>query len=824
MGLNGAFLTGDLFNLFVFFEVLLAASYGLRPARIGHARASRRACTTSSINLAASLLFLIGVSLIYGVTGTLNMADLATRIPAHLRREPGAAGGRRGHPRHRLPGQGGRCGRCASGCPATYAAAAAAGRRHVCDHDQGRRLCRAAPVAAAVRRGRPARRRSSAADWLLVGGMVTIAFGVIGVLASQDWRGLPASSVLVSSGTLLAAIGMATGRRHRWGAVLPGQLDARDRRLLPADRTRRTGPRAGRRRARRHARSLGRGGRTTTWRREVGIAIPGTMAILGAASSAARCCSPACRRCPASSPSSRCSPPSLNPAGHGATAGIPASAWALLGAPDPVRPGGAHRHDARRHPHASGRRSTRTVPRVRVIEIAPVVVLLLATRDLTVQAGPVMRYMRGDGAAPCTRRALHRERPAARRRITAPRRAAHETRLLPFPLLTAALLAHVAAAQPRSRSARSCSAASCARRRLGDDARCEPAEATDPAAAARSCALALLGLWSTSCAPTSPSPGSILGPGSRERTSGFVIIPLDLRDPLRAWRCWPASSPATPGTLWVEFDPATGMLMIHVLDLIDETRVDRDHQEPLRTPAAGDLRMSATILTWSLAVAQIVSGACHGMRRLSACSAGRGRRTGSLGLDALYVNAMLLVLTFGIRTGSTLLFRGRAGHRPARLRRHAGARQVPHARRGDRMTSRSGSAGLGRAADRVASAARPRPDPDRGRSACCGSELLRARPRPHPRDDARHRLRSDRVHDSTSRSCSPGLWCMRFSSPFSYGDHAGHLDGAGAGGIASGPVGGKSAPGGQFCGCERFGRQGPRRQSPSNQREKRRWS
>ncbi|MET0292661.1 MAG: proton-conducting transporter membrane subunit, partial [Steroidobacteraceae bacterium] len=81
MGLNGAFLTGDLFSLFVFFEVLLAASYGLLLKRASEPQV-RLGFHYITINLAASLLFLIGVALIYGVTGTLNMADLAGRAAA----------------------------------------------------------------------------------------------------------------------------------------------------------------------------------------------------------------------------------------------------------------------------------------------------------------------------------------------------------------------------------------------------------------------------------------------------------------------------------------------------------------------------------------------------------------------------------------------------------------------------------------------------------------------------------------------------------------------------------------------------------------------
>jgi multicomponent K+:H+ antiporter subunit D len=81
MGLNGAFVTGDLFNLFVFFEVLLVASYALMLHGQGRERL-RVGVHYVVLNLAASALFLIGVSLVYAMTGTLNLADLALRVPA----------------------------------------------------------------------------------------------------------------------------------------------------------------------------------------------------------------------------------------------------------------------------------------------------------------------------------------------------------------------------------------------------------------------------------------------------------------------------------------------------------------------------------------------------------------------------------------------------------------------------------------------------------------------------------------------------------------------------------------------------------------------
>lgn len=80
MGICGAFLTGDLFNLFVFFEVLLLASYVL----LLHGQGSTRfkiGVHYVVINLLASALFLVGLALIYGNVGSLNMVDVARLMP-----------------------------------------------------------------------------------------------------------------------------------------------------------------------------------------------------------------------------------------------------------------------------------------------------------------------------------------------------------------------------------------------------------------------------------------------------------------------------------------------------------------------------------------------------------------------------------------------------------------------------------------------------------------------------------------------------------------------------------------------------------------------
>ena len=239
MGINGAFLTGDLFNLFVFFEVLLAASYGLALHGSGSARVMA-GLHYIVVNLAASLLFLIGVSLIYGVAGTLNMADLAARIPA-IRAEDRAL----------LEAGAGILG---------IAFLVKAGMWPLCFWLPGTYAAAAPPVASIfailtkvgvyiVLRlwlllfGDEAGASAQfGGEWLLLGGMATVAFGAIGSLASQDMARLAAFSVLVSSGTVLAAIGMGQVGVTGGALFYLDQFDARAGRILPFDRTRRARP------------------------------------------------------------------------------------------------------------------------------------------------------------------------------------------------------------------------------------------------------------------------------------------------------------------------------------------------------------------------------------------------------------------------------------------------------------------------------------------------------------------------------------------------------------------------------------------------------
>ncbi|TYT27625.1 monovalent cation/H+ antiporter subunit D [Luteimonas viscosa] len=78
-GLNGAFLTGDVFNLFVFFEVLLISSYGLLLSG-GRGERMKAGMHYVVFNIVASTLFLVALALVYGLLGSLNMAELAVRI------------------------------------------------------------------------------------------------------------------------------------------------------------------------------------------------------------------------------------------------------------------------------------------------------------------------------------------------------------------------------------------------------------------------------------------------------------------------------------------------------------------------------------------------------------------------------------------------------------------------------------------------------------------------------------------------------------------------------------------------------------------------
>ncbi|MGM0562587.1 MAG: monovalent cation/H+ antiporter subunit D [Pseudomonadota bacterium] len=205
MGINGAFLTGDLFNLFVFFEVLLIASYGLMLHGSGATRL-KAGMQYVVVNLMGSSLFLVAMALLYGVTGTLNMADLALRV-----------------------------GQVESGnlalvqvgallllmvfaikaalvplhfwLPATYAAAAApvAALFAIMTKVGGYSILRVYTLIFGEHAGDIA---WIAQDWIMPAALVTLVVGMFGVMAGRSLRDLICFSVIGSMGTLMVAFAL----------------------------------------------------------------------------------------------------------------------------------------------------------------------------------------------------------------------------------------------------------------------------------------------------------------------------------------------------------------------------------------------------------------------------------------------------------------------------------------------------------------------------------------------------------------------------------------------------------------------------------------
>ncbi len=157
LGLNGAFLTGDLFNLFVFFEILLLASYGLLLHGGGAARV-RAGLHFVVLNLVGSTLFLFAAGALYGVTGHAQHGGPGGEDRRDAARESGAGPRGRAAPARGLRAQG------RAHPPASLAAGGLfrdlrAGRGALRHHDQGRRLLPAAGRHPDLRRrGRTARR------------------------------------------------------------------------------------------------------------------------------------------------------------------------------------------------------------------------------------------------------------------------------------------------------------------------------------------------------------------------------------------------------------------------------------------------------------------------------------------------------------------------------------------------------------------------------------------------------------------------------------------------------------------------------------------
>ncbi|WP_256588844.1 monovalent cation/H+ antiporter subunit D, partial [Pseudomonas sp. HMWF021] len=215
MGLYGAFLTADLFNLFVFFEVLLAASYGLLLHGSGRARVSS-GLHYISINLLASSLFLIGAALIYGVTGTLNMADLALKIPLVPEADRGLLHAGAGILAVAFLAKAGMWPLNFWLVPAYSSASAPVAAMFAIMTKVGvYTLLRLWTLLFSGQAGASA---FFGGDWLIYGGMATIACAALAILAAQRLERMASLSILVSAGILLSAVGFA--QPHLIGAAL----------------------------------------------------------------------------------------------------------------------------------------------------------------------------------------------------------------------------------------------------------------------------------------------------------------------------------------------------------------------------------------------------------------------------------------------------------------------------------------------------------------------------------------------------------------------------------------------------------------------------
>ena len=209
MGLNGAFLTADLFNLFVFFEVLLISSYGLLLSG-GRGPRLRSGLQYVAFNIAASTLFLVAVGLIYGLTGALNMAELAHRVAQVPAEDAGALKAAAGLLLVVF------CSKAALlplyfWLPDTYARspAAVAALFAVMTKLGVYAVLRVYSLVFGADAGALA---NLAWPWLLPLGAATLALATLGVLAASSLRQLAAFLVVASAATLFIALGLANAQ------------------------------------------------------------------------------------------------------------------------------------------------------------------------------------------------------------------------------------------------------------------------------------------------------------------------------------------------------------------------------------------------------------------------------------------------------------------------------------------------------------------------------------------------------------------------------------------------------------------------------------